>query len=90
MTAPLLNTWHLVWVPDIGQNLQPFTSKSDVSKCVKNSRVRWKTPNKQSLVLQNDMNIFTGFYDKNCKATAICINLKQGNDFVSEFNLGEK
>ena len=48
------------------------------------------TQSNPSLVLKNDINILPGFYDKNCKATAICINLKQGNDFVSEFNLGEK
>ena len=32
----------------IGQNLQPFTSNGDVSIWVKNSRVKRKTPNKQT------------------------------------------
>ena len=32
----------------IAQNLKPFTGNGDVSKWVKNSRVGWKTPNKQT------------------------------------------
>lgn len=36
------------------------------------------------------MNIITGKYDRNSKTTAIWINIKQGNDSVSEFNLCEK
>ena len=32
----------------IGQNLQPFIGNGDVSSRMKNSRVRWKTPNKQT------------------------------------------
>ena len=42
-------TAHWPWVPSIGENLQPFTGKSDFSICVKNSRVGRKTPNKQSI-----------------------------------------
>ena len=35
-------------VPSIGQILQPFTGNGDVSKCVKNSLVGRKIPNKQT------------------------------------------
>ena len=37
-----------LWVPSLGQNLQPLTGNGDVSVLVKNSRVGRLTPNKQT------------------------------------------
>ena len=41
-----LSLWS--WVPSIGKHLQPFKAMMTYSDELKNSRVRWKIPNKQT------------------------------------------
>ena len=41
----------MVKVPSMGQNSQPLIGNGDVFKCVKNSRVGPKTPNKEKFMV---------------------------------------